>query len=503
MIKVLNISQIREADKVTILKENISSYELMERASRLCFEEIKKIFLDKATSFTVFAGCGNNGGDGLAIARMLHEAGYSVKVVFINFGKISNDCEINLKKLPKNINVDFLDDDNFNFEINDNSVIIDSILGSGISRKPEGLVLKVINQINNLKNFVISIDLPSGLLADESSEAHSNSIVKANFTITIGLPKLALFMPENSLYFGNWILVQIGLDQDFIDNSETNYFFLQKQDVSNLIKIRPKFAHKGNFGHALIASGSKGFMGAAILAARACLKSGCGLLTVHCPKNYSNIIQTAVPAAMCSIDDAEEVISSIPNIDKYSAISFGPGCSQDDKTVMALKLLIQNSSKPLILDADGLNILANNKTWLAFLPKNTILTPHVGEFERLFGKSKNGFERLQTAIEMSSKYNCIIVLKGAYSAIVLPDKKVFFNSTGNPGLAKGGSGDILTGLMTGLLAQGYLPYYAAILAVFIHGLAGDIAAEEHTEEAMNADDVIKNISNSWKNILFC
>ena len=229
MIKVLNISQIREADKVTILKENISSYELMERASRLCFEEIKKIFLDKATSFTVFAGCGNNGGDGLAIARMLHEAGYSVKVVFINFGKISNDCEINLKKLPKNINVDFLDDDNFNFEINDNSVIIDSILGSGISRKPEGLVLKVINQINNLKNFVISIDLPSGLLADESSEAHSNSIVKANFTITIGLPKLALFMPENSLYFGNWILVQIGLDQDFIDNSETNYFFLQSK----------------------------------------------------------------------------------------------------------------------------------------------------------------------------------------------------------------------------------------------------------------------------------
>lgn len=503
MIKILNISQIREADKITILKENISSYELMERASELCFEEIIKIFSDKKTSFTVFAGCGNNGGDGLAIARKLHDADYCVKVVFINFGAISNDCEINLKKLPKDIHVDFLDNENFNFEVDDDSVIIDAILGSGISRKPDGLVLEVIKKINSLKNFVIAIDLPSGLLADKSSEAHLNSIVKANLTITIGLPKLALFMPENSLYFGNWILVQIGLNQDFIDNSETNYFFLQKQDINDLIKVRPKFAHKGNFGHALIASGSKGFMGAAILAARACLKSGCGLLTVHCPKNYSNIIQTAVPAAMCSIDDAEEMISSIPDVDKYSAISFGPGCSQNEKTAKALKLLIQNSSNPLIIDADGLNILANNKTWLAFLPQNTILTPHIGEFERLFGKCKNGFERLQTAVEMSSKYTCIIVLKGAYSAIVLPDKRVFFNSTGNPGLAKGGSGDILTGLMTGLLAQGYLPYCAAIMAVFIHGLAGDIAAEKYTEEAMNADDVIKNISNSWKKIIFC
>jgi len=502
MIKIPDIAQIREADRYTIAHEPISSANLMERAAGLCFEWIREKIPDTKQKFVVFAGSGNNGGDGLVIARMLHDSGYSVDVSLIHLSdNLSPDCKLNLDRLKKKLKVNIIENAGDIPGFSSDSIIIDALLGSGISRAPEGISLSVIKKINTVKNTVISIDLPSGLLSDESSTNHSGKIVKATVTLTIGAPKLALFMPENGTYCGDWTLIPIGLHEDFIQQLPTKYFFLQPSDFYNTFPARKTFSHKGTYGHALIMAGSKEKTGAAVLAARACLRSGCGLTTVHCPADSLNIIQTAAPEAMSTIDENQDCISGIPDLSPFSAIAFGPGCGQNKATASALKLLIQESKVPLLIDADGLNILAANKTWLAFLPQNTILTPHPGEFNRLFGESKNDFDRLQKAIESAIKLKCIIVLKGAYTAIVAPDGQVFFNCSGNPGMAKGGSGDVLTGLISGLLARGITALNAALAGVYLHGLAGDMAAGSLTQEAMNAGDLIAFLPNAWSRIL--
>ncbi len=502
MIKVLDIKTIREADQYTIEHEPVSSLDLMERAGGLCFEWIKEKFPDTKQHFIVLAGSGNNGGDGLVIARMLHDSGYSVAVNLVHLSdKLSPDCKLNLDRLKKKLKVNIIEKDEDIPAFSTGSIIIDALLGSGISRAPEGIVLSVIEKINTSNNTVISIDLPSGLLADESSCKHSEKIVKATVTLTIGAPKLALFMPENGIYSGEWHLVPIGLHEKFMQEAPAKYFYLQPSDFCNTFPSRKTFSHKGTYGHALIMAGSKGKTGAAVLAARASLRSGCGLTSIHCPSDSLNIIQTAAPEAMSTIDKNADCISEIPDLSPFTAIAFGPGCGQNKATAAALKLLIQESKVPLLIDADGLNILAANKTWLAFLPENTILTPHPGEFNRLFGESKNDFERLQKAIESAAKYKCIIVLKGAYTAIISPSGQVFLNCSGNPGMGKGGSGDVLTGLISGLVARGISALNAALTGVYLHGLAGDIAAETLTQEAMNAGDLIGFLPKAWNQIL--
>jgi len=502
MIKIPNIVQIREADQYTIKHEPVSSIDLMERASKSCFDWINAKFQDNKQNFVVFAGSGNNGGDGLAIARMLIEKGYPVNVFFVKLSdSISPDCETNLSRLKNQINVQTINSiDNLpSFAVD--SIIIDSLLGSGISREPDGLVLKVIEAINAAKNKVISIDLPSGLFADHSSVNHKSKIVKADITLTIGAPKLALFMPESNEFCGDWFFIPIGLHNDYLEQLSTNNFFVEFSDFKNILPQRKKFSHKGTYGHALIMAGSKGKTGAAVLATQSCLRSGCGLTTIHCPASSLNIIQTAAPEAMVSVDKNENCISEIPDLNQFSAIAFGPGCSQNKATASALKFLIQETKVPLVIDADGLNILSGNKTWLAFLPKNTILTPHPKEFSRLFGETKNDFDRLDLAIKSAKKYGCIIILKGAYTSIITPQGHVFFNCSGNPGMATGGSGDVLTGLIVGLLSQGIEQLHAALLAVFLHGLSGDIAASELTQEAMKAGDLADYLPNAWSQIM--
>ncbi|MPM03181.1 Bifunctional NAD(P)H-hydrate repair enzyme Nnr [bioreactor metagenome] len=502
MIKILDIQQIREADQYTINNEPVSSDALMERAAGLCFEWIKENFLDIKQPIVVFAGTGNNGGDGLVIARMLHESGYFVQAYLVKFtDKLSPDCELNLKRLNKKLPVPVIESEITFPAIPENSIVIDALLGSGITRAPEGLVLNAVEKINASENSVIAIDLPSGLLADSSSQAHAGKIINADVTLTIGAPKLALFMPENGVYCGEWHLIPIGLHDDYINNAPTKFNYLQSSDIEGLFPARKTFSHKGSYGHALIMAGSKGKSGAAVLAARACLHSGCGLTTIHCPSDSVSILQTAAPEAMVSVDADPGCISTLPDIVPYSAVAFGPGCGQEKQTAGTLKLLIQESKQPLLIDADGLNILAANKTWLAFLPKNTILTPHPGEFKRLAGDYKNDFERLQNAMDFSAKFHCIMVLKGAYTSIVSPDGRVFFNSTGNPGMAKGGSGDILTGFISGLLARGIPPLHAALAGVFLHGLAGDYAAEYLTQEYLSAGDIVKYFRKAWKSLV--
>lgn len=502
MIKVLDIKTIREADQYTIEHEPVSSLDLMERAGGLCFEWIKEKFPDTKQHFIVLAGSGNNGGDGLVIARMLHDSGYTVDVSLIYLSdKLSPDCKRNLDRLKKKLKVNVVEKAEDIPALPAESIVIDALLGSGINRAPEGIVLNVIERINTSANTVISIDLPSGLFADASSHNHSKKVVQADFTLTIGAPKLALFMPENGIYSGEWHLVRIGLHEEFMQQAPSKYFYLQPADFYGIISPRKTFSHKGTYGHALIMAGSKGKTGAAVLAALACLRSGCGLTTVHCPSDSLKIIQTTAPEAMATFDKNTDCISELPDLSPFSAIAFGPGCGQNKATATALKLLIQESKVPLLIDADGLNILAANKTWLGFLPENTILTPHPGEFNRLFGESKNDFERLQKAIGSAAKYKCIIVLKGAYTAIISPSGQVFFNCSGNPGMAKGGSGDVLTGLISGLVARGISALNAALTGVYLHGLAGDLAADSLTQEAMNAGDLIGFLPKAWAQIL--
>jgi hydroxyethylthiazole kinase-like uncharacterized protein yjeF len=322
--------------------------------------------------------------------------------------------------------------------------------------------------------------------------------VRATHTLTFQIPKLAFLFPQYHQFVGNWVLLDIGLHKDFLKEVEAHNFYFTRKDVRKIMKVRSKFDHKGKFGHALLLSGSYGKMGAAILAARAALRSGVGLLTVHIPRVGYPIIQTAVPEAMTSIDDNEEYFTSSPALDSFNAIGIGPGLGQAKQTIKAVGEILHNAQVPMVLDADALNILGANRELLQLVPVGSILTPHPKEFERLVGDWKNDFERLEKQKRLAEDLRSVIVLKGAYSSIATPTGEVFFNSSGNPGMAKGGCGDVLTGILTAFLAQGYEASHAAQLGVFLHGFAGDLAAYEHGMYSMTPSDLIKLLPEAFK-----
>ena len=498
-MKILNSSQIREADAYTIANEPISSTDLMERAAGKCFDWICER-IEKTRKIVVVCGLGNNGGDGLVIARLLQKSGYQVEVCIVRYSKkCSADFKKNedkLKKLKKYITTEVNNINDFP-ELKDDNVIIDAIFGSGLSKPIEGLVSEVIKKLNISKSFKISIDLPSGLFSEENLSNNPETIVRADVTLTFQVPKLAFLLPENYLFVGEWFLLDIGLNKEFIETLNSPYFFVEENEVRQMLKIRGKYSHKGSFGHALLLAGSYGKIGAAVLGAKTCLRSGAGLLTVHVPKVAYQIMQIKVPEAMLSIDESEKYISILPDILKYNAIAIGPGIDNKQETQKLLKQLIQNSSIPLIFDADAINILSENKTWLEFLPKYCVFTPHPKEFERLVGKPENDTHRLKLQNEFSIKYCAYLVYKGAHTTISTPDGKFFFNSTGNPGMATGGSGDVLTGIILGLKASGYSCFESCIIGVFLHGLAGDIAKDKIGEDSLIASDIVINISEAF------
>jgi len=499
-MKILSIDNVREADNYTIKNEPVNSIDLMERASLQLFKWIKKR-LKKSTSIVVFAGPGNNGGDGLALARMLHNAKYHVEVKIVKFtDKFSGDFKTNLDRLKEieDFQLEEIEDAKKLSNFNDDFVIVDAIFGSGLSRPVEGVASDVIHFINNQSCIRISIDIPSGLFADKHSASGVYSIIRADYTLSFQFPKLAFMFPENDQFVGDWHILNIGLHPAFINEVKTDNYFVIKDDINANFHKRLKFSHKGTYGHALLIAGSYGKMGAAILASKASLRSGLGLLHVHIPKVGYQIMQTTCPEAMLSIDRYDNYFSEVPNLDKYNVIGIGPGLGMEHQSTMALKLLIQNTKVPMVIDADALNILAENKTWTAFLPKNSVLTPHPKEFERIAGKWQNDFEKIELQKQMAIKHGIIIVLKGAHTSVCLPSGDVYFNSTGNPGMATGGSGDVLTGLITGLIASGYSSAKAAIIGVYIHGLAGDFASRKLGQNGMMASDIVDKIPKAMK-----
>ena len=488
-MKVLSSNEIRKADAYTIEHEPISSIDLMERASKAFVTKFKSLYPNKEWPVIIFCGVGNNGGDGLAIARLLHEADYHVKTFSIGaLDKASNDFSENFKRLPASLKHTHLQTD-FDFPLlSDHEIIIDGLFGSGLSRPITGLVGQLIHYINTAGAQIISIDIASGLFADQHSSG--DSIITPRHTISFELPKLAFFLPENERYVGEWHLVSIGLNEEFISNAESTHYYLEETDVSSFIPKRTKFVHKGNAGRLLIVSGSKGKMGAASLATRAALRTGAGLLYVHTPKIGRDVIQVSVPEAMVFEDQHAECISYIEVPENITGIAIGPGIGTEKETATAVHELLQKYRDPMVIDADAINILGANPEWKTLIPNGSILTPHPKEFERLVGKWKDEFHRLELMRTFCEKYHVHMVLKGAHSAICHANGDIYFNSTGNAGMATGGSGDVLTGILGSLLAQGIPPADALRLGVYVHGLAGDLAELTFGQLSMSASDIV-------------
>ncbi|HEY1039980.1 MAG TPA: NAD(P)H-hydrate epimerase, partial [Bacteroidia bacterium] len=368
-MKILTAEQIKRVDEYTIQHEPVTSIDLMERAARSCLFRILK-HSDDDTEFVIMCGTKNNGGDGLAIARMLADRGINVKVVIIHFASSeSSEFSENLKRLveQKKTTIDHIRAENELSQLDINGkLVIDALIGTGLKNKAEGLLAAAIELINNSKCKAIAIDIPSGMIPDADNE--KNTIVKANLVLTFQTPKYAFFFPENYVYCGSFEVLDIGLDQDAIENQDTKNYFATKEFIPQLLLHRSKTAHKGNFGSALLICGSHGKMGAAQLSAKACLRSGAGILTVHIPKCGYDSMQSALPEAMVSCSTEENYIDTLPDLSAYTSIGIGCGIGTDKQTQNIVKLLIQNSTKPLVIDADALNILAENKTWLSFLP---------------------------------------------------------------------------------------------------------------------------------------
>jgi ADP-dependent NAD(P)H-hydrate dehydratase / NAD(P)H-hydrate epimerase len=489
-MKIFNVEQIRAMDAYTVAHEPIASIDLMERASQAFVRWFCNQYVN-TRPVAVFCGKGNNGGDGLAIARILSSCGYDVQVFIAEYTlNATDDFRQNLFRLGNHFTPHRIHSENDLPQLGKQVVCIDALLGSGLSRPVEGLLSIIINYLNDLPNKLVAVDIASGLYADEPN-GPSDVIVKPRYTITFQLPKLAFLLPQNAEYVGEWHAVDIGLSNAYISETATPFYFTDKSAAEKLIKPRQKFSHKGTYGHAILIAGSFGKMGAAVLSAKACLRSGVGLLTLHVPACGYEIAQISVPEAMTTVDEAEKYISKGPDLASATAIGIGPGIGQDGATAKALEKVLDQAKAPLVIDADALNILSGNRHLLYKLPENTILTPHPKEFQRLAGESGNEYERLEKARTFASKYKVIICLKGANTAVVLPNGEVHFNSTGNPGMATGGTGDVLTGIITSLLAQKYPPAEAAILGVYQHGLAGDRAAEARGQTALIASDVVE------------
>jgi len=500
-MKFFTTTQIHQLDQFTIEQEPILSVDLMERAAEAMHREFNTLFPTHC-SVCILAGPGNNGGDALALARMLLHSGYAVTVVLIHPAEISEDCETNRQRLIDTFPNALTDlEDIFVAPgISEDTIIIDGLFGSGLSRPLTGIFAEAVNWINQSDRRVVSIDIPSGLHGEANNSSTSTVIVKANLTLSLQFPKLAFFLSENTDYVDEWKILDIGLHPDAIENTQSDLFYLEDNDIELLFKKRPKFGHKGIFGHVFIAAGSSGMAGAAVLSSRAALRSGAGLVTVHSCAANRIVVQTAIPEVIFQSDNASDFISEVKISDAFNAVAVGPGIGTRTETAGMLRKLFGQLDKSCILDADALNIISENDFLLQLIPRNSILTPHPKEFERLFGKCNTSYERMTKAKESAKQFGVIIVLKGAHTLIAMPDGKLFFNSTGNPGMATAGSGDVLTGILAGLLAQSYTPEDAALIGVFLHGRAGDLALESESQESMIAGDIIARLGEAFQSI---
>ena len=501
-MKILTGGQFRELDSYTIEHEPIASIDLMERASQAITAALLERF-GHERRFVVFSGPGGNGGDGLAVARMLAATGCDVEAFLFNVtGRLNPDCATNLERLHQVENVLTHEiTSEFTFpELRPTDIIIDALFGTGLNKPLGGGFALVTKRINQMGSTVVAIDVPSGLMCEDNAYNDSTAIIRAKLTLSLQTMKLAFLFPENEKYVGEVQLLDIGLSKEVEASLKTHLWLTEPEDVRPLLRTRSRFAHKGSMGHALLVAGSRGMAGAAILAARAALRSGVGKVSVHTPHANTDILQITVPEAIVQMDIDQEFVSSALEASNYQAIGIGPGLGQSRYTATPIHDYITQQAAPMVLDADALNHLADHREWLADLPTDCILTPHPKEMERIVGHCANSFDRMNRARGLAIAHHCFVILKGRYTMVCAPTGDVFFNTTGNSGMATAGSGDVLTGILTALLAQGYLSSEAAILGVWLHGLAGDFAASALCEESLTASDIINHLPPAFKSL---
>lgn len=500
MTLILSSKQLLQADTVTIINQQITTIDLMEQIGKQCFDWIHNRLQGNPLPIHVICGTGKNGGNGLVIARALKKHGYNIKVYIVNCSnKRSAEFLENYNRLKELGDWPLIINSNLDLpKISVNDMVIDAIFGIGLNRTPQNLLLETIQFINKSDAYVLSIDMPSGLFADKTVK-NSNSVVKAFQVLTFQTPKLAFFLPENEEYILNWDIIPIGLEQDFIQSIKTTYNTVEKHNVLSIYKLRSKFTHKGTYGHSLIVGGSFGKIGAVSLATKAAMRIGSGLVTAYIPKCGYAILQTSIPESMVEVDSENEL--QFFNIKtKPTAIGIGVGMRTSTKTLEGFTKFLKQNKIPLVIDADALNLISKNKELLKIIPKNSVLTPHPKELERLLGKWKNDYDKLNKIKKFTKNNALVLILKGA-NTIIAQDQNIYFNTTGNPALATAGSGDVLTGIITGLMAQNYSAFESSILGVYLHGLTADVAMQNQTYETFIASDIVDNLSNAFVNLL--
>ena len=502
-MKIFTSAQIHELDKYTIDHEPIKSIDLMERAAIQLTDSIVAEW-DKDMKVVVFAGPGNNGGDALAVARMLAVRGYNVSTwLFNTSGRLSDDCKKNRDRLKdvKQVASFVMVTDEFDPPTLDaQTLVVDGLFGSGLNKPLTGGFASLVKYVNTSPAKVVSIDIPSGLMTESNEYNVKSNIMKADVTLTLQQPKLSFLFPENQQFIGHVEVLDIGISQEGIDKTDAQFYILEKSDITPCLKRRDPFAHKGSMGHALLVAGSRGMAGAAMLAAKACLRTGVGKVTVHTPACNTLPLQIGVPEVVLDVDSDTNVVSEAVDTDCFKAMGIGPGLGTNENTAIAVIGQMRRAQCPIVVDADALNILAAHKAWLQQIPVGAILTPHIGEFDRLEGVSTDSYERLSKAMLLAERQHAYIVLKGHYTAIITPGGRVLFSPTGNPGMATAGSGDVLTGIITTLLARGYTQGEACAIGTYLHGLAGDIAARSLGEESLIASDIINSLPMAFKEL---
>ena len=499
-MKIFTAAQIHELDKYTIEHEPIESLQLMERAAKALCRAVCEVW-SQSVPVVVFAGPGNNGGDALAMSRLLAEAGYQVSTYLFNIsGHLSPDCEANKRRLQECKQLREFVEVTQEFDpphLEADTLVIDGLFGSGLNKPLAGGFASLVKYINAAPSRVVAIDIPSGLMTEDNAYNVRANIIQADMTLTLQQPKLAFLFPENQPFIGQLRVLDIRLSAEGAEKIDANYTILEEQQVRQLLHKRSPFAHKGQMGHALIIAGSYGMAGAAVLATRACLRSGVGKVTVHTPKKNSLILQMTAPEAIIQFDPEETLFSEAVDTEEFDALGIGPGLGISEQTAIPLITQLRRATCPIVADADALNILANHRAWIQQLPKDIILTPHPKELDRLEGHSVDSYERLTKARQLAERLHGYVIVKGHYTAICSPDGHVAFNPTGNAGMATAGSGDVLTGIITGLLASGYSQYDACIVGVYLHGLAGDLAVRQLGEESLVAGDLIRYLSQAF------
>lgn len=501
-MKIFTSAQIRELDKYTIEHEPIKSIDLMERAAKALTQAITEAW-DNSTPVIIFAGPGNNGGDALAVGRMLIDKGYDVRTYLFNIsGHLSDECSINknllIERRPKSF-IEVIQE----FEppqLDSNMLIIDGLFGSGLNKPLAGGFASLVKYINASKAKIVSIDVPSGLMTEDNTYNVRANIIRANLTLTLQHKKLSFLFPENQQYIGQLKVLDIRLSQEGIQKIDSNYTVIEENDIRKRLLPRDPFAHKGKMGNALIIAGSYGMGGASVLATKACIRVGAGKVTTHTPKRNSMLLQISVPEAIIDFDREETTFSEAVDTEDFNAVGIGPGLGKSEQTGIAVIAQLRRTQCPVVIDADAINVLANHRAWLQQLPKGVIMTPHPKEFDRLEGHCSDSFERLMKARELAERLQAYILLKGHHTSLCLPDGHIMFNSTGNAGMATAGSGDVLTGIITGLLARGYKREDACIVGMYLHGLSGDIAARELGEESVIASDLIQYLPYAFKRL---